>query len=186
MKSTSLNPEIIRIFREYKIREGDGVCYLLSLYYGYTPEYIPDTLKAKVNASGIVSIDPKGGLTWRVGLFEGQTTAFDWVQTQYLALFKHYKKHTKFKRECVLRMKKLFAENPDIRKEEVIGGTALYIRSKISEGTPAKYVTNPHYFIEKGKGADRTQQILGWIDQYREAVKDASSIETLSKSITMQ
>ena len=59
-------------------------------------------------------------------------------------------------------MKKFFSENPDVRKEEVIGATTMYIRS-----TEAKYIRLPHYFISKGVGSEKTSDLFNWIEKYR-------------------
>jgi hypothetical protein len=147
-----INPRITEILREFGIGEADGLVYLFSLYYGKIPSYIPQNIKARVNSTGIVTHDTHGGVKWTVPLFEGQETHFEWVKSEYLGLFKHYKKHNKFKRECVLRMKKIFAENPEIRKQDVLGGTSLYIKDCIRKGTSAQFVKSPHYFIEQRKG----------------------------------
>lgn len=59
-------------------------------------------------------------------------------------------------------MKKFFSENPDVRKEEVMGATIMYIRS-----TEDKYIRLPHYFISKGVGSEKTSDLFNWIEKYR-------------------
>jgi hypothetical protein len=182
INQNELEPKLL----EFKVRPADGMCYLLALYYGYKPDYIPDHVKQRVHASGIISVDENRNVTWNINLFEGQKNNFSWVTTEYLELFRHYKKNLLYKRECVARMKNLFRDNPDIRKHEVLGGTAMYIKDCVHKGTNAKYVKNPHYFIKKGQGYNTTQPILTWIELYREEIRKVSSVESLSKSITMQ
>lgn len=155
-----INSKIVEILTEYNIRQEDGICYLISLFHGYEPTYIPEHLKVKVNMTKIVE-NELGSLKWNVGLYEGVETAFDWVTTKYIKLFDVAGKAT-HGRESLTRMKKLFASNPDIRIEEVLGATEMYIRN-----TQTTYVRQPHYFIEKGKGVEKTQDILNWIDKYR-------------------
>ena len=155
-----INPKILDALRECNISSDDGVPPLLSLYFGYKPSYYPSALLLKLNVAKIVE-HTKTGLQWNIPLFEGVETAFDWVITEYLAIFEIVGKN-KFKRESVTRMKKLFKENPDIRKEEILGATKMYILN-----VDPKYVRNPHYFIEKGLGGDKTQDILEWVDKYR-------------------
>lgn len=154
-----INSEILTTLEEFKIRREDGIPYLLSLYFGYNPTYIPDDIKLKVNLSKIVEAD-KAGFKWNIPLFEGQEIAFEWVKTEYVELFRPYGKATNV-REATERMKRLFAKNPDIRKEEVLGATELYLFNE------SNFARLPHYFIEKGKGGERTQDILDWIDKYR-------------------
>lgn len=170
----NINDEILEIFEECKIQKDDGICYLLSLYYSYKPSYIPDTLKQKMNITGIYTED-KGSIKWNVPLFDGQQTAFDWVK-DYVKLFKDANSerggHVK---EATNLIKKLFAVNPEIRKDDIIGATKLYIRN-----TDVRYIMFPHYFIQKGVGAAKTQTILTWLEKY-ESAKDQ---ETGKSSIT--
>lgn len=157
-----INDEIQKILKEYNIPKGDGICYLLSLHFGYSPSYIPDKLKHKINSSGIVKPD-KTGLKWKTPLFEGGQTAFDWVKTEYVVMFKNRNPDKGGKvREATERMKKLFAENPEIRKEEVIEATRMYLSN-----TDPKYIRFPHFFIKKNSGANTIHDILDWIDKYR-------------------
>lgn len=153
-----INSRILEIFKEFNIHKDDGLTFLLTLYYDLYPNYIPMDVSSKVYASRIVE-NGNTGLQWNVPLFEEQQTAFDWVEKEYVALFESVGKATN-KREATTRMKQLFAKNPDIRKEEVLGATELYLFNE-------KYPRLPHYFIEKGKGVDKTQDILDWIDKYR-------------------
>ena len=67
-------------------------------------------------------------------------------------------------------MKAFFADNPDVRKEEVIEATNMYFKSLSN----ADYLISSHYFISKGVGRDRTSALLGWIEKYREAISDTS------------
>ena len=45
----TINSRILEILEEARIRKDDGICYLLSLFYGYKPDYIPEILKQKMN-----------------------------------------------------------------------------------------------------------------------------------------
>lgn len=157
-----INKQIKEVLQEINVPYKEGVTYLLSLYFKTVPNYIPENIAIPINIAKIVEMED-GVVSWRIPLFEGQETAFSWVIDEYIELFRSAGKN-KFKRESVARMKKLFASNPDIRKEEVLGATRLYLRSV----NDPKFVRNPHYFIEKGSGGSKTQDILTWIDLYRE------------------
>jgi hypothetical protein len=61
-------------------------------------------------------------------------------------------------------MKRFFAENPEIRKEDVIEATKMYIR----ETNDHTYLRLPHYFIFKGVGLNRISDLSFWIDKYKE------------------
>jgi hypothetical protein len=156
-----INEEILEILKEFNIPRDDGICYLISLYYGYTPSYIPGDLKVKLNMTGIYRV-VNNDIDWKVGLFKGQETAFEWVRG-YCDMFKESNPSRGGKvRETTARLKKLFAKNPDIRKDEVIGATKMYLLN--SDST---YIRFPHYFVEKGEGASKTSDLLDWIDKYR-------------------
>lgn len=158
-----INEQIIEIFEDCKIARADGICCLLALFYGYKPTYIPKDLKIKLNASGIYK-EELGSITWKVPLFNTQVTAFQWVKDEYVVLFKEHNSEKGGKvRESTARMKRLFAKNPDVRKDDVIGATKMYLLN-----TDPKYIRFPHYFIEKGKGGDKTYDIIDWIEKYKE------------------
>lgn len=158
-----INKQILEIFKDAKIGESDGICYLLALHFGYTPTYIPEPLQFQVNQTRIVEKDETGGLKWNLPLFEGAEVAFGWVATEYVPLFKERNPDKGGKvREATARMKKLFATNPEIRKAEVLAATKMYLRN-----TNPDYIRLPHYFIDKGKGVERTQDILDWVDKYK-------------------
>lgn len=158
-----INQEILEILREFKIFPADGICYLLSVFYGYEPTYIPDEVKKKIHATNIIKKSEKGNsIDWNIPLFEGQETSFKWVETEYVKLFKDANPskggHV---REATARMKKFFAKNPEIRKEDVIEATKFYIYN-----TESKYLRLPHYFIEKGVGASKTSDLAEWVEKH--------------------
>lgn len=158
----NINQEILEILTEYKVHKDDAICYLIALYYGYKPSYIPDDFKVRLNTLKIYEED-KGSIKWNIPLFEGQQTAFEWVKTEYVPLFKAANpERGGHVREATARLKKLFAKNPEIRKDDVMGATKMYIKN-----TDSKYIMFPHYFITKGDGADRTEVILNWIEKYK-------------------
>jgi len=87
-----------------------------------------------------------------------------WVKTEYCALFKQKnpKKGGKIK-ESISRMKKMFAAMPEIRKEDVIATTKLYLSQ-----TDSRFIRFPHYFLKKGQGADAIYEFADWYDKYME------------------
>ena len=158
--SMKINSNILEILEEFKIRKDDGICYLLSVYHGYKPSYVPQDIIYKIMASKIIE-ESKTGIQWNVPLFEGQETVWEWVETEYVKMFADAG-NGGFVRESITRMKKLFAKNPEIRKDDVLGATRLYLYN-----TNLGFIRKPHYFIEKGVGGDKTQDILDWIDKYK-------------------
>lgn len=168
-----INPKIYEILEDIKAYPDDHITYLLSLYFGLSPVYIPSNVKANIGISGIVKFNTDG-IVWKIPLFQDNTVpdAWNWVKTEYCQKFRDIG-HPPHLRECETRLKKLFANNPDIRKEEVLGAVDLYLSN-----TDRRFVRLPHYFIEKGIGGDKTQDILTWIDKYRESIeRDTSNLE---------
>ena len=159
-----INEEILEIFKEFKIFPDDGICYLISLFYGLKPTYIPKELMKKINTTKIYEEKNKS-IHWNIPLFKNQSIEFQWVKSEYVKLFKeaNVEKGGNI-RESISRMKKLFAKHPEIRKHEVIEATKLYLYN-----TDSKYIRKPHYFIEKGQGANKISDILDWIDKYRDS-----------------
>lgn len=160
-----INPDIVKALQELKINPKDGIVYLLGLKFGYEASYIPMSLISSINRTGIYTMDNFNSLQWNIPLFDGEAvSAWDWVKTEYRNMFKQANTDKAGNgNDCVRRMKKLFSDYPEIRKEEVIGATQLYINN-----TDSNYIRLSHYFIEKGKGVEKTNDILTWIDRYRE------------------
>ena len=158
-----INEKIIEIFKEFKILPADGICYLLAVFYSYKPTYIPIDLVIKLNAAGVYE-EKNGEIHWKVPLFKNVETAFAWVKTEYVAMFKeHNSDKGGHAREATTRMKKIFSKNPEIRKDDVIGATRMYLIN-----TDPQYIRLPHYFIEKGVGGNKIFDLLNWIDKYKE------------------
>tara|TARA_R110002050_G_scaffold57833_2_gene130051 strand:+ start:4437 stop:4970 length:534 start_codon:yes stop_codon:yes gene_type:complete len=157
-----INPDVINLLKECNVSVDAGLGYLLCLANNIMPVYIPYKLVQQVLGTGIVVHDDKG-ITWRMPLFGTQETGFAWIKDWH-NLFEPFGTHNKHKREVITKMKHFFAENPDIRVEEVIGATKMYVANQIREGYPRL----PHYFITKGRGLDKISDLLTWIDTYRE------------------
>lgn len=163
----TINLEIKQILTAYNVPVNDGLSYLLAVYFDVKPSYTPTIIIERINRTGIVSFDDKTkSLQWNIPLFDEQFTNFEWVATQWITMFEKANKDRKGGvKECVSRMKKFFAANPDIRKDEVMGATEMYIKSVLN----VNYLITSHYFISKGAGADRTSTLLQWVEKYREA-----------------
>lgn len=161
-----INKKLLDVLKEYKITPDEAIPYLVSIYYNYNPLYIPIELKRKINSTGIV-YERNGEIEWKIGLFEGQETTFSWVKDEYVPLFKDANSEKGGGvRESIARMKKFFSENPDIRKDEVIGATKLYLAN-----TDPKYIRKTYYFIFKGSGISKISDLYDWVQKYRESEK---------------
>lgn len=160
-----INPNIIKSLREMNINTDDGILFLLSKRFDLKPSYIPSRLEASINRTGIYELDKFNSLQWNIPLFDGEeVSVWDWVKKEYRQLFKQANPDKSGNgNDCVRRIKKLFQDYPEIRKEDVIEATRMYINN-----TDSRYLMFSHYFIEKGKGSEKTQNILTWIERYRE------------------
>ena len=159
-----INDEILKILKNSKLNVNNSLCYLLSLYFECPSTLIPDDLKLRVNRLGIIE-NENGTIKWNVPLFDNIEVHFNWVVTEYIPLFKLYNPiRAGFQKETVKRMKNLFAKNPEIRKEEVIEATKMYLSN-----TNPMYIKCCHYFIQKGVGNEKTEEILNWINLYKES-----------------
>lgn len=180
-----INPKIIEILEINSLNISDSVTYLLSLFYEYEPTFIPDSLKQKVNTLNIVTYDRANYIyLWHLPLFYEEEARLDWVITEYLPIFKPFNKDNKFKRECTTRMEAFLCEFPEVSKELVLQATELYVQTCLQERRLAKYVTNPHYFIQKDKGVNKTNPILTYVDLVKEDKKSFTGRQ--SPSITMK
>lgn len=161
-----INDEIAKVLKEFRIPYKDGIAYLLAKYFKVVPSYIPQNLEATMNRTGIFYMDNFNSLEWKIPLFSDvEQEPWNWVKTDYREMFKNANSDRAGNgNDCVRRMKKLFADYPDIRKEEVLNATRMYISS-----TNPDYIRKSHFFIEKGKGSEKTQDILEWIEKYRES-----------------
>lgn len=166
----TVNPEIKTTLIAFNIAVNDGLTYLFAVYFDTKPSYVPQIIIDKITRTGIVSLDERTKtLQWNMPLFEEQITNFEWVGTQWVPMFEKANKDRKGGvREATSRMKKFFALNPDIRKDEVMAATEMYIKSVLN----VNYLITSHYFISKGAGADKTSSLLQWVENYRESSND--------------
>lgn len=163
-----INEKIFEEIKQSKLPFEDVINYLLGLYFNQVSNYFPEDFINKVNILNIYNIDDKGLLEWNISLFEtNQETAFKWVETEYVPLFKSANPlrggHVK---ESTARMKKFFAENPEVRKEEIIGAVKTYLNM-----TDHNYIKFPHYFITKGVGDSKVESLYSWVDEYRKSLE---------------
>jgi hypothetical protein len=167
----NINKEILEKLNECQIPIEEAMGFLIPLFYGYQPKYIPEELEMQILATTIVSYDIlTGNVQWELPLFinENLSDPFDWVKTEYCKLFREINPSCPLMaEEAKRRMIKLFKEQPHIRKQDVIETTKMYLMN-----TSSQFIGEPHYFIEKGTGASKVQKILSWYEKYQEANKD--------------
>ncbi len=178
-----INPQIKSVLAQYAIPVDDGLAYLLSIFFNCRPSYTPPLLVQRMNVTNILGIDDNREVIWHVPLFIGENQSkWDWVMEWNEEFKRVNPKRKGSNKDCITRMKAFFADNPDVRKEEVIGATKMYFRSLSS----AEYIISSHYFISKGVGRDRTSALLGWVEKYKEAISDTSSNNSADITSMMQ
>lgn len=179
-----INPQIRAVLTEFNIPVEDGIAYLLSIFFNCRPSYTPQLLIQRMNVTNILGLDANREVIWHIPLFVDEDLQDRWLWViQWNAEFKRINSKRKGPdKDVVTRMKAFFADNPDVRKEEVIEATNMYFKSLSS----ADYLISSHYFISKGVGRDRTSALLGWIEKYRESISDTSVNHTDDITSRMQ
>lgn len=126
----NFNSEIRDIFNRNSISIHDGLSYLLCLYYGTDPSYVPKELERKVLSTGIVTKDYSDDeLKWNISLFEETESGFEWI-TEWMDLFKQVNPERRgVKADVLRRMKKFFINNPSIRRDEILEATKSYLKT---------------------------------------------------------
>jgi len=144
------NSEIKDIFNRSSISIHDGLSYLLCLYYGTDPSFIPKELERKVLSTGIVTKDYSNDeLKWNVSLFEETESGFEWI-TNWMDLFKQVNPERRgVKADVLRRMKKFFVNNPSVRKEDVFEATRMYLKTIDN----SIYCKKSHKFIYEQDGS---------------------------------
>lgn len=177
-----INPQIRSVLTEFNIPVEDGLAYLLSIFFNCRPSYTPQLLVQRMNVTNILGIDSNREVIWHIPLFiNGEAIdKWKWVLEWNLEFKRINSKRSAVGRDAITRMKAFFADNPDVRKEEVLEATKMYFKTL----TSSEYLISSHYFISKGVGRDRTSALLGWIEKYREAISDTSANN--SEDITSQ
>ena len=175
----NINPKIRELLEEFHISYEDGLAYLLSIYFDCRPSYVPTALVQKMNITRILSIEDRK-LVWLVPLFledkdkENPNEKWAWVK-EWRELFKRASPlRAGNTNTCITRMKTFFAENPDVRAEEIFGATKLYIRNVKA----ATYVKTSHKFIYDGAGKSRNSELEEWVERYRLVMKDIQGVMT--------
>ena len=173
-----VNDEIIKTLKNNNISLDDGLTYLISLYYDLKPTFIPEVLKSQILVSGIIS--PKEGeVYWKIPLFEETISHFEWVK-EYREAFKRINPERAGNlNTCISRFKKYFAENPEVRVEDVKDAVNMYFRSV----RDPQYLMKSHNFIFMGQAANRTSELEVWVERVMEVRKSETGRQSLSNTM---
>ena len=158
---TEISKEVRQVFKLNGIDVDKGVLHLLAVYYGVIDHNTSKKDLEAIAALNIYSFVP-GGVNWSIPLFSGEAIDFSWVNEKFIPLFARCGKN-KYGSEAMLRFRQLFKDNPKLTPELIIQATKDYL-----DETPVRYVMNPHYFVTKGNGAQKTHTILSWVNYPKE------------------
>ena len=180
-----INQQIRDLLDSFGINQEDGLSYLLSVYYDCRPSYTPTTLIQKINATNILGIGASRELIWNIPLFVTSVETdgkWDWVKLWNKSFGDINPKRRGTDKDCISRMKKFFAENPEVRKEDVVNATQMYFSSL----TDRQYLISSHYFIYKGVGRDKLSALAGWVERYQQEMSEIPESTGDDLSIKMQ
>ena len=79
---------------------------------------------------------------------------------------------------CKERMKKFFSENPEVRVDEVMDATIMYLNN-----TDRRYIMKSHKFIYDGAGTSRNSTLEEWIEKLREVSSNTQSPKDITDKI---
>lgn len=126
--------------------------------------HISEKMEELLLKNSLIEKLPGGGYKNLIHPIGREDERFEWVKSEYVAMFKEKNSrkggHIK---ESANRFKKFFKENPQYGKQEVLRATRLYLDS-----TDYQFIRFPHYFISKGSGDNRVEEILTWIEKLEE------------------
>jgi hypothetical protein len=181
-----INPKIKEVLSEYNLDYRDSLAYLLSIYFDCKPSYTPPLLVQKLNVTNILGIvDQK--LHWNVPLFIGTLQIEDkweWI-TEWMQGFSNKNPERRgTKSTAITRMKTFFANNPDVRKDDIISATDLYLRN-----TDPRFIHKSHKFIYDGIGKNLNSTLEEWVDkvkEHKEAMGDLKDFPVNDVTFKMQ
>jgi hypothetical protein len=163
----TINSDILLALRECNINKDTALLYLLGIYFNIDTQYINEKTKTQVNALKIVEREYKDNsttlhkITWKVPLFtEEKSEAFAWV-TDWMEGFAKINPERKGTKSSVdARMKKFFAEHPEVRVQDVFAATQAYFKTV----NDPQYLKSSHKFIMDGAGFSKVSMLEQWLE----------------------
>lgn len=166
----SINSDILLALRQYQVNKDEAILYLLGIYFNLDTQYISEKTRTQVNALKIVEREYRDNsntlsrIVWKVPLFsEEKNEAFAWV-TDWMEGFGKINPSRKGTKSSVdARMKKFFAEHPEVRVPDVFAAAQAYFKTV----TDPQYLKSSHKFIMDGSGFSK----VSMLEQYLEIIK---------------
>lgn len=195
MAKQEFNPQVHEKLRENNIESAfdtnEALLYLLSLYYDLPAICFNQEIIRKTNLSKIVERDYNKQDTtpkWNINLFQEEEKieeAWDWVDKEYRNLFGKIRLDAKGdKNGCTDKMKKFFSANPEVRKEDIILATKLYLDPFMANTQNIKYMQRADYFISKKIEGTKTSRLEQYLEQLKTYRKEHSGDNPRVKVIT--
>ena len=172
MTNLSINPQITKICAEHDLDSEIIILVLLAHYFNTVPESFKTVYEEEIKVVhflGIIALDDSfTNITkWNIPLFEKEIVEDDWswVITEFREMFKKRKYDAGGTvASCLDKMKKFFAKNPSVRKDDVIEAAKLYIKS-----TPdVRFLQKASYFINKNQHESRLSEYLEILKKMKE------------------
>lgn len=166
-----INQELSSFLAEHNVDCSLSLLYLLGIYHNLDgiSEVIPEPIIRIVNSLGIVERNYKENtVEWHIALYNGQNvdSVWEWVN-EYRKLFAlKNKERDGNKKACVQRMKLFFSQNPEVRKQDVLEATTMYLKT-----VEPKFVKMSERFIFDGQGNYKTSMLLQWVERLWETKK---------------
>ncbi len=174
-----INEEVKQLLKEYNIPVKDAIAYLITVYFDCVPSYTPSLLIEKIQRTNLIKYKSPTNVEWAIPLFQEQITGFDWVK-DWMDEFGKLNKERRGTRGLVeARMKKFFATYPDIRKDDVLIATEMYLKSIENP----MYIMKSHKFIMNGVGLEKTSELKEWVDKYREHQEENTDRNSYSNTM---
>jgi hypothetical protein len=195
MAKLEFNPKVHEKLREHNIEAGieenEALLYLLSAYYNVPVQSTPTDIVRKVNLTKIVERDyetPNSLPKFNIDLFdkdEQVNEAWEWVDKEYRALFAKVRMDAKGdKNGCVTKMMKFFALHPEIRKDDVLTATKLYIDPFLANQQNVKYMQRADYFISKTVDGSKLSRLEQYLEQLKTFKAENGGINPRFKTLT--
>lgn len=152
-----VNQKIYEQLEAFNVKNKEAaVLYLLAVYYKIPPEgTIAQEIITQVNLTKIVERDYNTNtVKWKIPLFSSDNIVVDdnwaWVLEEYRMLWMNVRGSKGGDRAtCITKMKQFFANNPHIRKEDIMKAAKFYTKDFISGGNNPTYMIEADNFIYK-------------------------------------
>lgn len=152
----TINPKIESKLLTHNLDVDTALLYLLSIYFNINSQALPLDVIQNVNLTKIVIVDHRtNSIKWNIPLFLEQTITeipiekWEWVEKLRLKFGSTKPGGGGSKNASLLKMKKFFAENPEVRKEDIEKAVDLYLHEFKSGKSSLQYFQRFDYFISK-------------------------------------